>query len=504
MTKKKTMAKKVTKKATKSKRDADLEAVAKLAAKETLLNQVDESFLDEEEEEDDMELNFSDVNAGTPTASAPTYDIFEEAHRLAQSEGDIPKFLIKKDGQMIGTMYYPCSWETIQKRYGGGYYQVQARRASNGLILKNATEMIAALPDEEGIEEPSHDSSIQNQPSFLEFMTLLNSTQEKAEQKARDAAASAQSANAMMMQSMMQMQQQSQQQFQMMIIELNKQSQAQSQQQQTMLTTLMTSLLSKKESGDGFTAASVMKMVQDAARDAESRTKGWFELVEKKAEALAEEKAQAMDRGEEDESLTKSVIKGFIPLLSQVMVNQGGGQAPAQQPPRVPVPSQPLQAPRQVSAPLVKPNPAMPQNMAPKVVTPEVQKPIAPQQATKLEAARPVGPVIENKAQEKSTKSEELPVKEQIINLLKMDIGQAFMLKRSASGTAEACLKKLEKKGISRQTVLDVFTLEDFFALADQYGVLDQAKPWISEFYAALKEKPVIAKSRPVTQTAVN
>lgn len=517
MAKAKKPVKNSTKKPSKAQeREQEIELAAKKAAQETLESLSEDNFLNDEE--DDMDLEFDGAHDDTETdipLSMPLYDIFEEAFRKAQALGDSPKFLIKKDGQFIASMTYPCSWERIQQRFGGGHYQVQARRASNGLILKNATEMIGEDPDaKKEVHETIHQEAT-NQPSFLEFMTLLNTTQEKAEQKAREAAIAAQSSNNLMLQTVMQMQAQAQQQFQAMMMELNKQSQNQQQQQQALMTTIMSSLLAKKEGGEGFTAMSVMKMIQDASRDAEQRTKSWYELVEKKAEVLAEEKAQAMSSGsDENESLTKSVIKGFVPVLSQIMAAQGQG-APQVAPPQ--------QAPRQLAGPVVRPNPNMPQNMAPGVpkysgsaapgVPAAPSVPATPQQVQKTEIAsqsvnvdkmRVVGPAMTPASKEKPTNTEELELKNLIINELKGDIAQAFMLKKSAAKTAEACLKKLEKKGVMRQTVLDTFTIEDFFALASQYGVLDQAKPWITEFYEAIKAPPTISKAKSGTQSTLS
>jgi hypothetical protein len=373
---------------------------------------------------------------------------------------------------------------------------VQARRASNGLILKNAVEMIADSAD---ILKKDPSSDNQNfhphQPGALELISLFNQIQAKTEEKAVSAAASSQSSMALMMQTMMQSQQQAQQQFQQMLLEMNKQSQVQQQSQQTLLTTLLTTMLSKKEEKTGgIDMLTVMKMVKDAESSTETRTKNWFELVEKKAELLASEKAELMADREDggEESVTKSVIKGFMPVIAQLMAGQQQQQQQIAQNP-------------QQRVQILAPNPSMPQSLSPKAPPAGAQSagPARPAQPKYFESAeqdansnvqqiRPVVALKTEKLKESPKLTEENKMKDQITELVKMDIAQSFILKKSATKTAEACLKKLEKKGILRQDVNNAFTLQDFFELASQYGVLDKAKPWITEFYEALVEKPTL------------
>lgn len=512
-TRKKTEVKKKTStnSAAKALRAKEIEEAAQLAAEEALAElEVDEYDIEEDPNKGEpVNLNFNshDDNEedNSEESMTPSYDIFQEAFNLAQRSGDLPKFMVKKDGQMIGSFMYPCSWETLQARYGGGYYQVQARLASNGRIIKNAVEMIAGIPDTDKPAKDEHDSfNTTQQPSMFEMLNMLNQATERAEAKSREASAGSQSQMGLLMQTMLQSQQQAQQQFQTMIMELNKQSQNQSQQSQALVTTLLTAMLSKKEtSNDGFTAASVMKMVQDAESKAETRTKSWFDLVEKKAEALAEDKAQAMSSGkDEEESLTRSVIKGFIPVISQVMAQQGQAQqarqlAPQPQPQQlVPAPAQRPPAGAQAAGPV-----RVVQNHLPKTIQANPSGPIAvPRQNNDIGNVRKIRPeelnteglVQTEKTKESARKPEEISVKDKIINILQMDIAQAFMLKKSPVKTAENCIKKLETKGILRQTVINAFSLEDCYQLADQYGVLEKAKPWITEFYETLvKEKPI-------------
>ena len=69
----------------------------------------------------------------------------------------------------------------------------------------------------------------------------------------------------------------------------------------------------------------------------------------------------------------------------------------------------------------------------------------------------------------------------------------------SASKTAEVCLIKLEKEGMARQTVANLFELKDFYGYADQYGLPDEAKTWLKEFHEAIEafKKPVAAHANP-------
>lgn len=462
--------------------------------------------------EDTMRINFKDDHdeMDVEDLSEPDLDFFNEVYRIASSRGQSPKYYIKKDGQLIGSMNHPCSWEILQKTYGGGHYNIQARAMGTGQFIKSTSELVADIA---APETPHHEDvkPAQSGAYNLELLAMMNKFQEQSENKAAASAAAQSNSLAAMMQVLVSSQQQSSQQMQTMILEMNKQAQAQAQSQQTLLMTLITTMMNQKpvEAKSDFNALTVLKMIQDAEKSAETRTKSWFELVEKKAESLAEEKAAALSsKDEEEESLTKTVIKGFIPVISQLVQSGGINSSSPQTGPS----HQEIQRAQMIDAARRHREEQARLNAPPEKTPGLAPRPGVPQSFDGTKPVQNAGPLNRNnvvnlKDANKNTNltednkvSAESELKKKIIETIQGDIAQGFMLNRKAANVAEHCVKKLEKRGIMRQTLTQTFSLQELYDLAQHYGVLEKAKPWITEFYETLAQKPATVNG--VTESA--
>jgi len=481
--------------------DEVAERAAKLAVQETenqILKEDEPDLFDMQTVDDD----FDDLSADHVVER----DIFQDAFKKAFAKNDSVRFYIYKNSTFTTIKNHPYNWERLQKDFGEGHYKVVAKSVKTGQNVMTQSELVGdPTPISEQNHKTEHEEIPYPQPMDpLALVTLMQASQDKAEQKVAQQAQIQQTGMTAMMTTMMQMQQQAQQQFQMMVLEMQKQSQAQAQAQQN----LILSMLQTKPAADsGFTAATVMKMVQDERRDSEARTKQWYELVEKKAEALASEKAEAMNAGSDSEdSLGKTLVKNFVPVLGQILAaQQGQAQPPQQMPPqqrpigvngagavanpRAQIPSVPkdvrIQHERQAQAPakVANPDPAPKSPVSNGFPTRAEKVPTA--QAIKQKPASP-----QNRTPEREMMSRE-ESQAKIFEIVAADIGQALLLRTPASKVGEASLKKLEKNGVTRQNVLDAFTLEDFYALARANGLPDIAKPWIKEFYEFIAQKEV-------------
>lgn len=439
-------------------------------------------------EGEDMDINFTQsFTEDDSHALEQEYDFFESCYNVAKNRNQFPRFYIKKDGQLLGSMNYPCSWEILQKTYGGGHYNIQARDAGTGRYIKSISELVAEpLSTEDDYPSDFESSSSHSGTNTMELLAMMNRFQEQSESKVRESTMSQSNSFAAMLQTMMSSQQESSLQMQLMIMEMNKQSQTQAQSQQQLLTTLLTTMLTQKPSEapkSDFNALTVLKMIQDAEKNAETRTKSWFELIDRKAEALAEEKAASMKgESEGEESFTKSLVKGFIPVISQMVQAQGQAQ------PQASLQAQELEAHKLEQQQLMLQKARAEQQRqavlsSAKPAKPSQAEPPARQELKNINT-------LKKETKDMSTTTDD-KLRENIVNICQSDIAQGFILSRNARSVATHCVKKLEKANILRQDVIRVFKLDDFFALAERYGVLERAKPWITEFYETLVKEEV-------------
>lgn len=473
----------------------EMEEAAEIASQEA----VDELGLDASEDE----------GPGSPFAASPlaepdeSYaedDVFEESFKKAVALNTAPKFYIKKNSQFLAVKGWPYSWEKLQAEYGEGYYQVIAKAQNNGRILKKQSEMVGDPSG--GVDNSADESPESPTDGNMAYLAMMNQFQERADAKAQAQAKAGENAMASVMQTVMQSQQQSTQLMIQMMQESNKQFQSlllamqnqHSNKGPDPLLGLVTTLLTQKPS-DGFTTAGVLKMIQDAEARAEARANKIQEQIEKKADSLAEIKLQAMEAGEGDaeESGFKGLIKGFVPVLTQMMANQQGNPNQAahlqEQQRHLMNPSQHeldeqairpmVPAPNVSRRPAAQPRPGSPAQSA---AQPRPPGGVNPQNSSKAKVHK-----VESVSQ-----TQELVLtdrqKREIFDAVAGDIGRALMDGVPASKTAQLIVDKLEKEGLSRQTVAKAYTLEDFYGYAREYQLPDEVKSWLKDFHESLQE----------------
>lgn len=415
-------------------------------------------------------------------------DVFEEGFKKAIARKDSPRFHIKKNSQFLTVKDYPYSWEQLQKEYGPGYYQVICKARSNGWILKSQTEMVGD-PNEGRAPVAEEEATTQTQDSNLAVLGFLQSSQERADQRAREMAAKSENGIASMMQTFMMAQQESNKTMMTLMMEQSKTTQtlmmSMLQANQTKgpdpIMTLLTTLLTREPKETGPKATELVKMLEDAKRDAKKEAKEDARELREQARKLAED--MTPETSDQEESLSRTLLKTFVPILPQIMQGAQNPQFQAQQ------------------------NPALQQGFAeqpdhgtrPAIPAPAHMRRPQPQQPagqSPQNGARPVTPV-QKTAPPPKVETLDARQKEMILQFVGQDIALAMMNEQPATQVAEAVLKKLENQGVPRQTVANGFKLEDFYAYADQFvpaESLNVAKAWLKEFYESIQK---ISKPEP-------
>ena len=497
----------------------NIEAAARKAAEEAIEEMESEVGSTDFDSPEDRDISFaSEESHGASEQELDARNVWLDAPKLAQARGLGWNTRIYLNGDWIGTKkgaYHP-GWDGIweENKAGGSFKAVAVD--SNNKFLTSQTIQIAPHPDWIKAQERLNNPSERNEPSGLEMIELMKDSQREAESRNQNQQSGLASVMASMVQMqtqssqmMMQMFQKSAEQTQNLLIAMMQQSNA-PKGPDPVITLLTTMITQKPKDVDGFTTQNVLKMVQDAEGRAEAKAVRNAELIEKKSKELAETLAEAMASGEgEEEKGIPGLIKGFMPVLAQVMAQQTQNtQATQELQARAQAEElrrqQQLQARRNAQARLpaqpakdggaltVVKSQAAPSGLREQhgtgtdsgtvALTPEVLPPLAISLETLKNAAEgqnivPIaqGPVIDDR------------LKGRIFAMCLPDIGNAMQLGAGASITGRTCLEKLEKEGYSRQTVAKLFSLEDFYGYSDKYGLpAELAKPWLKEFHESI------------------
>lgn len=488
-----------------SKRISKQEEIAAKAAIEEIEREVSGHEEFESPEARDLSFALTENNSLTDQ-EVDERDIFSEAKRKALARNTTAQFRIYKDGAWLGTKQSNYTWEKLRAdNKSGGHFKVVAVDRDNQFIGSQSLE-VAGIEDEPHNQAPVQES----RTNLLEMLELMKENQREAEAKSQSQQTGLASVMASMVQMqtqstqmMMQMFQKSSEQTQnLMIAMMNKNSESKG---PDPMLALVTTLLTQKPKDDGFNAMSVFKMVEDAKRDTRTQAREDAKSIEEKARKYAQEMTPENDG---DESLTKTIIKSFGPVIADVMVKkqQADEQAAAVQANQRQLGSRGLNQgfiEDQMNRPAIPA--ANPQRPRPQVTRTAPAGASVSSQVNPVPDTRPLAPNPVTKGPVDVTPTQELVIdsrlQERIFTMCAGDIGNALMLGASASKTAATCLEKLEKEGISRQTVVAAFKLEDFYDYAEKFSVPDEAKPWLKEFHESIakqaSEKPVRTSADP-------
>lgn len=492
-----------------SKSSKAIKREAKKFAEKVQAIEEDPESTDLERADDDYELSSSDELEG--------FDIFQDVAKSLLSKGDMPKFFIHKDNAMITIRQHPYSWDRLQKEYGPGLYKIICKSGLTGRYIKSQSQVIGnPNPEAHKSEIPftfggqsfeEEKPAPSGQPDFMSIMTFMKTLNSDAESKAREAAererdkareqASTQNST---MALIMQMMQQQATQNQQMFIEMNKNSSEASKNNMLMWKEINDSnnrmfekinerISAKKE--DGISVAQQIKMLQDA----EDRGFRLFEKVNTIADEKAEEKAALLNNDEKDESLTKQLIKGFIPLITQAANNQTAqaqvGQ-PGLQPPNIAEWNARQDAKRRDEQIKI-----LQERRARELYEKKAKE--AVQQKPEVRSQRPEEAKIENvglnlpKAEDNGSKLNGSGAPSQarieIQSLVLPIIAEHLMAGQIPDVCAEKALYILNQRSMTAKDVLANFTYIDMIEVAKQQGLPKEVVPWIKGFYAYLENK---------------
>lgn len=441
-------------------------------------------------------------------------DIFVGAAQDILRAGEHPLFNIQRNGEFLTTKAHPYSWDQLQKEFGPGSYKVSARIKRTGAIKKWQTQQIADPRPPAGIDfdfagessEPS--TSIQAptpKPSFMEMYLLKSDMDEKSrlrqkemedratarqqeieakltakqaeiDAKLREIESKKESASTDMFKMMISMQQESAKQLQAIQADSTK----------TILG-LMTSIMAKPKD-EGIKPHELLKMLSDAEKHGYERMERMTEKVEKLAEARAEEMAERSSGNDPEESLIKTVVKGFIPLISQAINNPNLMKPQPQQPS-----PQEIEHYRRIEAQrkLQHENAMIAQrqkaSQAPKPVVVKANEVSAknpvPIPAAEPKQDTPIGVTVAPIGVKNGAVTN---MKEKIKTLVIPLLAEDLMANESPVVAAEKSRVFLAGQGIGLKIVLENFTLKDMLSIADEYKLPEEVKPWLKEFYEYL------------------
>lgn len=482
---------------------ADVEAAARKAADEAIEDfqeeAEDESF-DSPEERDMFTVQTDRASSSQQELDAK--DVWFETERKAVGKGLGFSTRIYLDGVWVGTKRgpFPKGWEGIREEFPqGGYFKGVGVDSENKFLC---SQSIQIAPRPEWVKQqnnPRGELSDKEESPAFGMLEIMKENQREAEAKAQ----SQQLGIATMMQAITTANAESNRIITTMMMENAKQT------QQMMLAliqnnnskptgpdpmmTLVTTLLTKEKPKEGMGFAEVLKMLADKERDTKAAVEKQYELIEKKSDALAEIKAEAMAGGDGEEK-PAGLLGTLVPMFTQIMAQQAQANqgTPEQQMARR------MELERQQNGTPKALNEGF--REAPPLPTPEqLRRQQAERQGARAPVQRPDSgqPVRNPQSQVQNSKPVpqdfvlEARQKEAVINFVGLDIAQAMMAKAPASDTADLVVKKLEIENVTRQTILKSFTLEEFGTLVESYGIqgeqLTEAKAWLKEFYESIQ-----------------
>lgn len=470
------------------------------------------------------------------------FDLFEDVGAPLVERGDRVKYTVRLNGEMVGSFNHPCSYEWLQKKYGGGSYSVVLRsylfsKKPGGGYLKSQSRMVAA-PKEEDMRRdapipysvPAPVSS-EKGSNNMELLTILQSMNEKtrAEQRAemdrireesrareerlerearireerlekeakeREAKRESESGSTLaMFMKMMDANakaasEASARQNEMLIALLTKSPPPEKEDKKTekLFDMLLNLMLDKKNKGDSLDPLELQRLLNDAEDKGYSRAQEIRALAREEAAHMTGKGGHDEDEDEEpkeEKSTTKLLLETLSPVLAQLAA------------PRPTIPQVPMR-PIQRALPPQRPNlPAAPQQVvrpAPQA-TPTQPRPVAPQPQVKAAPQGSGNPIAQTtprvvtqpKPKGTEVKSKKEVVSETVISLIGSDLTSNLLSgKFDPEGTAVKSLEALKPHQVDAKWLLANFTLADMKAVAKEKGIPDSIHEYLDKFYAKI------------------
>lgn len=492
-----------------------ISALAKRQARDAAQDEINEGLI--ETETGESEVTTDDVEAQMG------FDVFDYCEDFVK-KGDIISYSIKKNGELLGKEYHPCSWEKISKKYGAGHYQVYARSDTTKRFIKSQTQAISgdALDTADTsnmrfkIEQPAAPVTPPDPfDGILKYATLMKelngSSKEEAERIAERQAAT-QNASIMAVVEMMKASNANTQNMMMEMMKMNATTNEKIMESQNRMFEKMNDKIDrmnedrqrepKKEKE--LSPIELMRMMEEA------KAKGFdsFKKMSELAEAKAEEKAAAMEElieskysSSDKKSSTDRLIETILPSVVSAL---GQNRAPQSEPRRaLPQRVNPTHAPRPAQyRPGVNTNPSTashagahpinnqvnPNRVQPSSISQGLGLPRAATAAPKIEPSH--AEVINADVKINAKPAEEQNVAEMRLEHLKLILPEltACLLQSSTSVEGSKAIQdKLAVSKVNLKNFLQIVEKDYILEAVVKYNLPKEAEPWLKEVYADLE-----------------
>lgn len=417
------------------------------------------------------------------------FDVFiEPAQEVIAKQGS-PRFRIKKDGQFLVTVNHPYSWDRLQQEHGGGFYSVTCIN-QKGQAVKTQSQTVAEPqePKEEedptgfGFSQASGSGGSNSMSEFMKFATFLKMFMGDKEAKTQAATIAQATAGTESTKVIFQMMQENSKNSQQMFLEMMKMNQETAKAISENTTKMIQSMndkfekiVSKKD--DGVSVHQYHKELRDAEDRGYDKAMKITELIEKKADERAVEKAELMSAEEGDGSLMSSLAKNILPIISKGLEAQSEAAKAAQT--------------QHQARQILNPPPQQLRPLPPQFV-PGQQPPPQQQQ----QPARRQAPTPEQQAALKRRKQE------YVLSKVLEPIAEGLGSEKEPFEVASTCLKILGQDKITAKDVVDIFSSQDIIEIARQIGLPVEADKWLSDFYNVIEGEALSAprKAKPTSK----
>jgi hypothetical protein len=455
------------------------------------------SQLKNQEFEEEEEIGVLDEDAlDDELSSEVQFDVFEDIINPRITKGDQVKYDIYVDQvRVASSLTHPNSWGRIHEEFApqGGYVMVKSRNGQ-GKWLKQQGMTFGKYKNAEDSQE-----AVNKQTGFTprDFMEMQAKQEEKLEKLLRDQKITLEQAakekldlvSTLMTQNankpdtsmemfkfMMTMQQQAQQQYREDMRRADEIRREDKREADERFEKLLLAMNSKEKEIDPYQEMERYRQAEDRGYQ---RAMEFNQLLEEKAES----KALRLAEQNKDESVTDKALKsilGTLPQVAGILNKRTAGGVPTTQ-----------------NNPVPRSIPNRPQQVAPTLggmarIDDESQE--VDQQANNAKIN-----------EEEVRKQRIIQARTKILELTLPTIGADLLAESNYVETADKVCEILADKNINPLLVTKLFTVDDFFAIADDQGIvdiaresgkLDNLKDWLKGFYKSVYEKASSSQPR--------
>lgn len=342
-------------------KEAAVKAAIVKAKEEWDREQEEDGFEDDSYHEDKFGMETigfdtkSDEEIREQNEQEAAFDLFDWINANYYSKGIPVIYQIKRNNEIQGQMEHPCSWSLIQEKFGGGFFQIVAKKAIDKEYIKSQRQLVRPPmingkdKDKDPVivqpPQPSMDMNQMFQGMMGMFTQMQEMVQKERSREDREEKRSSDTFNSTFL-NIVQNQQQTTTDMMLKLAEMsNTTSKEQSNNFTKMIeklddkfSKLFEKLADNQNKSSEFGVKDILLMTQQAEDRGRSLMETVMELADAKAERLAEMEPDSKD------SLLASLVKGFAPILTQAnrsmqTANQSmprGSLAPQQRIPQIP------------------------------------------------------------------------------------------------------------------------------------------------------------------------